>query len=556
VTGDITHLPSYATFLTLPLDSPSVITTYTFIMGSQEAPDGQMPNLPIIKLDMTLAELYRTGSSRTANKRIGQILGGINSTTDIGLDVPRNAKYLYQDKAFNTTLDDSPATPGTEAVVRRELSMKYLSLIPQRDAFISGDTPVIFFRTGAGNKRLGHDIEEIESTIAVLDPAQRPRVVICASPDDIPIEAEGIDMLAYKLMLDGLGKYDLVIDPDTHWFLNSKAALADSGLPTPKCDVVDLTGYCVDALACCETCGRADEATGSKGYVIPTTCDGARGAWLAEQEERIYELLRKRPLPFVLKNQQTFGGAGTFMVRTEAEREAVVADFRDGVLRRLLSCVTEANTHLRPGALVFSDMVADPIGDYGVTFFVRGDGDPVFLAASEQMMSEGGGGTSWIGSSIDYDRQDELQRKFGRLVERTAAWLREKGYVGPAGADVLETAEPVENGGGNDELRRYHVVDLNVRTSGSLCLPLLRTHFTSRGLRCASSFSVSVRKSREGFMRDFREAFEQGRMCVLAWYQDPESRLSIGYVAVGAEDEAGLATAMKRVRDATEEIIF
>lgn len=524
-------------------------------MGSQEAPDGILPNLPTIKLDMTLAELYRTGSSRTANKRIGQILGGINSTTDIGLDVPRNAKYLYQDKAFNTTLDDSPATPGTEAVVRRELSMKYLSLIPQRDAFISGDTPVIFFRTGAGDKRLGHDREEIESTLSVLDAAQRPRIVICSSPDDIPVEAEGIDMLAYKLMLDGLEKYNLVVDADIHWFLNSKAALAESGLPTPRSDVVDLTGFCIDALACCETCDRAGAAS-DKGYVIPTSCEGARGTWLAEQEARIYELLRARPLPFVLKNQQTFGGAGTFMVRTEAEREAVVADFRDGVLRRLLSCVTKTNSHLRPGALVFSDMVADPVGDYGVTFFVRDDGDPVFLAASEQMMADGGDGTAWIGSSIDYTRQDELRRKFDKLVRRTGAWLREKGYVGPAGADVLETAIPVENGGDDDELRRYHIVDLNVRTSGSLCLPLLRSHFTSRGLRCASSFSISVQKSRGAFMRDFRDAFESGRMCILSWYQDPESHLAMADVAVGAEDATGLEAAMKKVRDATDEIIF
>lgn len=524
-------------------------------MGSQETSDGSLPDLPTIKLDMTLAELYRTGSSRTANKRIGMILGGINSTTNIGLDVPRNAKYLYQDKAFNTTLDESPATPGTEAVVRRELSMKYLSLIPQRDAFIAGDTPVVFFRTGAGDKRLGHDRVEIESTISVLDSAQRPRIVICDSPDDIPIKDEGINMLAYKLMLDGLEKYDLVVDPDTHWFLNSKAALAESGLPTPRSDVVDLTGFCVDALACCEMCGRAENAS-DKGYLIPTSCEGARGAWLAEQEANIYELIRARPLPFVLKNQQTFGGAGTFLVRTEEEREALVADFGDGVLRRLLSCVTEANAHLRPGALIFSDMVAEPVGDYGVTFFVRGEGDPVFLAASEQMMAEGGGGTAWIGSSIDYGRQDELERKFGRLVARTAAWLRSKGYVGPAGADVLETTAPVENGGDDDEMRRYHIVDLNVRTSGSLCLPLLRTHFTSRGLRCASSFSISAQKSREAFIRDFAGDFESGRMCVLSWYQDPESRLSMADVAVGAEDAAGLEKAMKRVRDATDEIIF
>ncbi|KAK1978600.1 hypothetical protein LZ30DRAFT_728530 [Colletotrichum cereale] len=274
------------------------------------------------------------------------------------------------------------------------------------------------------------------------------------------------------------------------------------------------------------------------------------------------------------------------MIGTEEERDKLVGDLRGGVLRRLLSSVTASNAHLRPAALILSDLVEDPVGDYGLTFFVTDDGtDPIFLAASEQMTDDA---KAWIGSTINYGRQDELKRKFGPLVKKIAAWLRSHNYVGPAGADVLETAPSKDvkletngqktngymvnghktnghstNGHTNghhtdpdEDFSRFHVVDLNIRTSGSLCLPLLRRHFTSRGLMSGSSFSISCKQGRDEFVASFRDDFAAGRMCIVGWYEDPATGASLANVAVGAEDERGLAKAMQRVRDATEEVTF
>ncbi|KAJ0166366.1 hypothetical protein CTA2_7575 [Colletotrichum tanaceti] len=581
-----------------------------------------MPDLPTITLDTTLADLYRRGSPRNAKKRIAQVFSGINSGTRLSADVPRNAKYLYQDASFNTVPDDASSSSsglnGDDAEQQRrrqqqqkELAVKHLSLIPQRDAFISGDTAVVLFHLDdADSRQRAHDRREAERTMSVLPENQRPDLVFCPGPSRIPVKEAGIDLIAYKLVLDGIDAYDLVVPTDTHWFVNSKAALARSGLPTPRSTILELDGVADEARACCGPCADTDTDTdtdaAAEEFVIPETCAGSRGAWFARQSGRILAALEAHPLPFVLKNQQTFGGAGTYMVRTEEQRAGVVDDLRGGVLRKLLSSVTPSNRHLRPAALVLSDLVEDPVGDFGLTFFVTDDGgDPIFLAASEQLTD---GHNAWIGSTINYGRQHELERKFGPLVKRIASWLRSHDYVGPAGADVLETRpKPATNGHGTDghgqngcdsngqkpnghktnghktnghktnghhnttqnghtngthpdnpdaDFSNFHVVDLNIRTSGSLCLPLLRTHFTSRGLMSASSFSIGCAQGRDAFIADFADDFAAGRMCVVSWYEDPDTGASLADVAVGAEDEAGLRRAMQRVRDATDTVTF
>ncbi|KAK4442567.1 putative solid-state culture-specific atp-grasp domain protein [Podospora aff. communis PSN243] len=509
-------------------------------------------NLPTIHLDTTLAELYRLASPSNAHLRLGLVLCGVNSALPLSPHFPRNAKYLYQDSPFNT-LPPTKLTPSNHPL-RKSLAKKYLSLIPQRDAFIAGsDAAVILFRTPFGEE---HDRREAERTLAVLDQRQRPELVFCAGPGGIPVRERGIGRVAYKIGLDGLeeGGYPLTHGLEVHWLLNSKGGLLGSGLPTPRGEVVEVGGWAGEGRGCCGVC----EKQGGEGEgmgVVPGGCNGRRGEWVREQTERVVEAIEKREVPFVVKNQQTFGGAGTWVVMNEEQKREVLADMKgeDGALRKLLSQVTERNHHLKPGSIIISDMVQDPIGDYGVTFVVKENGEAVFLAASEQMIDES---NAWIGSTINYSRQEKLREKFASIVERTAKWVAMHGYYGPVGIDILETEKPGQTASQTGEETAYHIVDLNVRTSGSLSLPLLKGHFTGRGLSCASSFSVTVKATRKEFIEKFRQEFEAGRMFILSWYEDPEAKESIADVVVGAEDEKGLQKQMGRVRDATEEVTF
>ncbi|KAI9151991.1 hypothetical protein HJFPF1_09209 [Paramyrothecium foliicola] len=537
--------------------------------GQTSLPYPGMSELPQIILDTTLADLYRRASPRYTNKRIAQVLCGVNAAFNLTPNVPRNTKYLYQDGSFNSVAKRSSAM--AEAQHRRQLAMKYLSLIPQRDAFICGDTDVILFHLGETPQTVAHDKSEAETTLQVLDEKQRPNLVFCSGPAQIPVKQFGIDLIAHKIMLDGLEDYDLVAHPETHWFLNSKVALARSGLPTPHCEIIEFVGHIEEVAQCCAMCQEDPTA-----FPVPSNCAGVRGKWLDQQSLLVYDAISKHPLPFVLKNQQTFGGAGTYMIRTEADRRQVLDDFRGGVLRKLLSSVTSANHHLNPGALLLSDMIEEPIGDYGLTFFVTENGhEPIFLAASEQM-TDGNG--AWIGSTINYSHQIELKKKFGPLVQKISEWLQSYGYIGPAGADVLESRTRIGSATGNStrtngveangsqpngqklvtdhDMANYHIVDLNIRTSGSLCLPLLRNHFTSRGLNSASSSSISTKMDRMTFVHRFQEDFASGKMCILSWFEDAVNGMSLADIAIGAENDGRLTNAMKVVEEMTDSITF
>lgn len=493
--------------------------------------------LPTVTLDATLADLYRQAGGSYKDKHIGQVLSGFSALIPLGPEMPRNRKYMYQDGPFASGNGDGSENSGSSS---GSTAVKYLSLITQRDAFISGSqSTCIFFHMDSSPKRQKHDKDQVLTTLRALPESQRPKLIFCGGPGHIPVKDAKIDLIACKIVLDELEQYNNVVPLETHWFLNSKRALAESGLPTPKSTIIAFEGCATEARSCCTECGGVNP----EDFVIPEKCIGARGTWLREQSLRLYKVLKSHPLPFVLKNQETFGGAGTYFVRTEEERETVTDTFRNGLLSRLLSSVNPLNSHLEPATVLLSDLVKDPIGDYGITFFVNEKGrDPIFLGVSKQMME---GDTAWIGSVIDYSRQDELQRKFETLIHQVSSWLQSHGYLGPAGADILET----EDGS-------YNIVDLNIRTTGSVGLPLLRKHFTSRGLQFASSFSINAEMSRKDFIEMFADDFKTGALCILSWYEPQDEGSSLADVAIGGEDEESLMKMMDRVKEVSGNVTF
>ncbi|KAK4157362.1 hypothetical protein C8A00DRAFT_40207 [Chaetomidium leptoderma] len=533
-------------------------------MGSVGGRASPGVKLPTVKLDTTLVELYKRACPKDTHTRLGWVSCGVTSGIDLTPDFPRNTKFVYEDQAFI-------ATPHHElnngnGRLQRSLAKKYLSHIPQRDAFISGNTPVVLFNLGQTPEQIEHDRREAEATISVLDPSQRPELIFCPGPSKIPMKEHKIDKLEYKVTVDGLEDYPLTHDLETHWHLNSKAALARSGLPTPKSDIIETEGYPPAAGACCNLCTAAAKDT-SRLPTIPPGCTGPRGEWLSSQTNRILDAIRARPVPFVFKTQQAFGGAGTWLVTSADHKAKLLTDLSGsttgseggGLLRKLLSLLTPANAHLHPTTTLLTDLIPTPqassnssssssSSDYGLTFCVPSSGGkPHFLAAAEQILTTDGS-SAWVGSTIAYARQDELHDRFSGLMEQVAAWVAQRGYVGLVGVDVLLPDSKEEDG---------LVVDLNVRTCGSVSLALLRGHFfTERGLGWAGSFSIAVRGGRKGFVEKWRGLFEEGRMVILSWYEDVGGGESIADVVVGAEDQAGLGELMGRVKEGTEEVTF
>lgn len=258
-----------------------------------------------------------------------------------------------------------------------------------------------------------------------------------------------------------------------------------------------------------------------------------------------------QPLPFVLKNQQTFGGGGTFAVSSPEDLLGLQTTLSTQILPKLLSQVNSSNAHLKPATLIVSEMITDLVGDWGLTFFVTTEGGCVFLAVTEQIVDST---KAWIGSTISYAAQDGLKQKFTPIMHAIGNWLHQHGYYGPCGADILEAAPKGEN---DDTSTRLHIVDLNVRTSGSLVLGLMKGHFSERrDFHEASSFSISTQMARDPFITNFEDQFQKGQMVIVSWYEDSKSGVSFGNIVVGAKDERSLEKEVAKIKELGLEIHF
>ena len=91
--------------------------------------------------------------------------------------------------------------------------------------------PVVLFNLDSSEGNKARSREEAERTISTLDASQRPTLLSYSSPKEILVPDTGVDLLASKMELNELEGFPLAIDLDTHYFLNSKAAICASSLP-------------------------------------------------------------------------------------------------------------------------------------------------------------------------------------------------------------------------------------------------------------------------------------------------------------------------------------
>ena len=239
------------------------------------------------------------------------------------------------------------------------------------------------------------------------------------------------------------------------------------------------------------------------------------------------------------------------MVSSQEDLRELQNALSSRILPKLLSQVTSSNAHLKPATLILSDIITNLIGDYGLTFFVTKSGECVFLALTQQVVDST---KAWIGSTISYTEQENFKKRFTPIMKEIGAWLSRYGYYGPCGADILESAPREDDSSG---LTEFNIVDLNVRTSGSLVLGLLSKHFSEqRGLHEASSFSVNAEMSRDAFISKFERQFREGHIIIVAWYEDPNSGVSYGNVVIGAPDGKTLEYEVAKVKEVASEVRF
>ena len=479
---------------------------------------------PPIILDTTLADLYAIDAKDEDRPKIALLPWGWLTTFSFGPEYRKAVKLVMQDFFI-----DLPEPFELPPHMKKLMKVGMLNLIIQRDTFAAGNMDTIFIAFDDQDSSPPRSKIEVERTVSALHPSQRMRPLYISRPRDLQafVKEQGIDLLAPKFFHDDLYNHRLTCDVDTLYYINSKAAIVTSGLPTPKSSIIQLGPEGFDPQKCCSHC-----AADLEGIQIPNECVGPRRTWINRNIARASARIRARQLPFVLKLQMSASGKGTFVVTSEEERTELIEKLEKNILMKMLSWLIPANAHLNSASLVLMDYISDAVGNWGVTFFVTQTGKSIFLGASEQRLKDK---VRWKGSTIDYLAQERLKFRFTPVMNQIGDWLHSYGYYGPIGADILESP----SGRNGETATELYVVDLNVRTSGSLNIVLLGNHFSKqRGLHFATSFFLESEHKRDFIMSKFSREFEEGRIVITAWYENDEIGAAAAVVIAGEDHDA------------------
>ena len=410
------------------------------------------------------------------------------SSNDLTPALRRNTKYIVQQWRGSSVNNCS-------AIIN-------LVLMPQRMAWLAGKMPVIFFEHEVSEEQNDPKIllrtrDDLEQTLAVLDPGCRFAPAFCRSPAEVHMRMGSTEIIPF-LPSDGLANLRHYINPDDHYVLLSKRGLALSGLPTPTAQLVD--------------------------FEAPKTSWDSNT--LNNEIARALNTIHNRQLPFVLKANSAGGGKGTYLTHTSEDRATLEMNITNTLTEELPKLNPE-NAHLHPVSLIITDFL--PGDAVSINFYVRNDGTAEFSTCTTQILSEEG--HLWLGGAVVYSAQAHLASQYAELLQTTALFLHSRGYHGPTGIDVM-----------TDEAEVQSIVDLNPRPTGSFVLGCLRPHFSGvlgMDAACTSPF-LEFSADRATFKEAFEKELRVGQIVVLAWYSDLKARRCHTCLAISAVDKVSL----------------
>lgn len=469
-----------------------------------------------IHLEHTAADLYLNNSSDETPTYIPLFP---SSRVELAPGIPRNQKYLLHESSYaEPELSAEPTNELEYEKLRQKLSCRRLTDFVQNMIFAAGDMEVIVVDPDLPDcvpdgvvSSKEHVRMQIEETVSVLDPSQRPRLRWVDDLKNLTLKPG--QKIAPLVPMDNLTDIACVMSPDLHYELLSKQDLANSGLKTPGCEIIEFNTIAPSVADCCAAC--RDHGCSE---LTQDTCNGDRKVWRDQQIRTTVNTLHAKPLPYVVKLQQAMGGTGTLWVRTDKELAEVTCYIGEVYLRKCLPKLDAINLHLKPVNLILSDIV-DGV-TRAISWFVKKNGEFVFISCSTQSWSEQ---RHWTGSRIRYSEQAALAHRMGPTLRSVSDFLCGKGYYGPAGIDLIE----------NNQGEQY-IVDLNVRTTSSSLLGSLRGHFASRSMDHAALLLVRFGMRRREFVKRMSAEIEAGRIIVVGWFEQ-DACLSSARIVVGAE---------------------
>ncbi|KAJ3493317.1 hypothetical protein NLG97_g4809 [Lecanicillium saksenae] len=433
-----------------------------------------------IKLEGTVEQFFGDEAVRNGDGRSPPAFIAYNPISDVDLMpwLPRNDRYLIQQWRPMGDLDCSPITK--------------LILMPQRMAWALGSMPVIFLRSNG--KLDGQSLfDEVEENVARFSAAisleQRFKGTVCDSMQRVEEATKGSQVMSF-LPVDCFAETSPFFDPDTHYELQSKRALALSGLPTPPAQLVD--------------------------FDLPEM--GWTAESVEENIERAVHMIKIRAIPFALKSNSSSGSKGVTLPASYG---------------RKLSRITPLNAALHPYSLILTELL--PGDAICLNFFVTGNGDAIFSSCCGQDMSAT---NHWLGGTIRYSEQATLADRYAGVLAETARFLHSKGFRGPAGIDVMTGEDGV-----------HQVIDLNPRLTGTFVLGCLRPHFAGElGFDEAGLLPfLNFNGTRNEFESTFEKEIQRGEVLVMAWCVDKSRSRSFTGLCIGAKDRAERVRLAERI---------
>lgn len=368
-----------------------------------------------IQLDTTLAELYQ------ANGIQGPFIVTMYCVFGhMDLHPAWTRELVYPE-------DEEPVPYSTENEQEiARLRKIILGMKPLRRAFGVGNMDVLLFGPNV-------TAEGMDKALSQLAPSQRHRpVIVDLDGHDVGAQlrraTSGKKLLFWRPQ-GWMDEHDCLLDPREMFDINSKGFLLESGMHTPPSEVINL-----------QTLDLADKSC----------------------------LFWARPLPFVVKLYRAGCSFGTYIVKTERQRDEMVGAM--------------AKYKARGTTEVLLSEYIDLVQDLSVHFFVGAPGtvhdrdNPQILGVTIQTLTDAG---KWVGGHIDFSMQEELQKLVWDSVRETTRRMP-KTFMGWAGVDIV-----VDREGGQ------WVVDLNARFTGSMPICLMSGHFwKQRGLPLAQFSAV------------------------------------------------------------------
>lgn len=432
---------------------------------------------PRIRLDTTLADIYE------ANGIKGPFIVTMYCVfghMDLHPAFPRELVYPEDEEPV-------PYDTNNQKDIDR-LRKIILGLKPLRRAFGLGNMDVIVFAPNITESSM-------QKALSQLDHQQRHRPqVIDLDSEDVHERlmqiTKGRKLLFWRPQ-GWMNEHVCLLDPQEMFDINSKTFLITSGMHTPRSEMIDLRSMRFDDSSC---------------------------------------VFRTQTLPFVVKLCRAGCGFGTFIVKTEAQRNKMLASL---------------GTYRARGTtgVILSEYI-DLVQDLSVHFVVGAPGtlhdrsNPLIIGVTVQMLTSDG---KWVGGHIDYSMQTALQQHVWETIRDTTQRLPET-FRGWAGVDIVE-----------DKHGEQWVVDLNARFTGSMPICFMSHHFwRDRQLPLAQFAALEYPGTVDTVYGRLQPLVQTGKVVVTATAEIEEG-LNMADVVWGGKNPEDLACVEKWVRQRLSE---